>query len=70
MVVLGKMEILQLFLINHEKVQPLIGAETELINLYDLQYRGCISCFSCKRIGGKSYGKCAVNDELTPILKK
>ena len=46
------------------------GAEIELINLYDLQYRGCISCFSCKRIGGKSYGKCAVNDELTPVLKK
>jgi len=46
------------------------GAETELINLYDLQYRGCISCFSCKRINGKSYGKCAVKDDLTPVLKK
>jgi len=46
------------------------GAETELINLYDLHYRGCISCFSCKRINGKSYGKCAVKDDLTPVLKK
>jgi multimeric flavodoxin WrbA len=44
------------------------GAETELIHLYDLNYKGCISCFSCKLKGGKSYGKCAVNDALTPIL--
>jgi multimeric flavodoxin WrbA len=46
------------------------GAETELIHLYDLNYKGCISCFACKTRGGKSYGKCAVNDELTPVLKK
>jgi len=45
------------------------GAETELIHLYDLNYKGCISCFSCKMKNGKSYGRCAVNDELTPILK-
>jgi len=46
------------------------GAETELINLYNFNYKGCISCFACKRIGGKSYGKCAINDDLTPIFKK
>lgn len=46
------------------------GAETELIHLYDLNYKGCTSCFACKMKGGKSYGKCAVRDELTPILKK
>jgi len=46
------------------------GAETELIHLYDLNYKGCISCFACKIKGGKSYGKCAANDELTPILKR
>lgn len=45
-------------------------AETELIHLYDLDYKGCSSCFSCKTKGGKSYGHCAVNDELTPILIK
>ena len=44
------------------------GAETELIHLYDLNYKGCISCFSCKLKDGKSYGKCAVQDALTPIL--
>lgn len=46
------------------------GAETELIHLYKLNFKGCISCFACKLKDGKSYGKCAVNDELTPFLKK
>ena len=44
------------------------GAETELIHLYDLNFKGCISCFACKLKGGASYGKCAMKDELTPIL--
>jgi multimeric flavodoxin WrbA len=46
------------------------GAETELIHLYDLDYKGCTSCFACKLKGGKSYGKCAVLDGLTPVLEK
>ncbi|MBI4857573.1 MAG: flavodoxin family protein [Acetobacterium woodii] len=46
------------------------GAQTELIHLYDLNYKGCISCFACKRIGGKSYGKCAVKDDLTAVFEK
>ena len=46
------------------------GAKTELIHLYDLNYKGCISCYACKMKNGKSYGKCAVKDDLTPILKK
>ncbi len=46
------------------------GAETELIHLYDLNYKGCISCFSCKLKNGKSYGRCAVKDDLTPIFEK
>lgn len=46
------------------------GAETELIHLYDLDYKGCKSCFACKTKDGKSYGKCALNDDLTPILQK
>lgn len=46
------------------------GAETELIHLYDLDFKGCLSCFACKTKGGKSYGKCAVDDDIAPILKK
>ena len=40
------------------------GAETELVHLYDLSFKGCISCFACKLKGGRSYGKCAVEDDL------
>ena len=43
------------------------GAETDLIHLYDLDFKGCISCFACKKRDGKSYGKCAVKDDLTPV---
>ena len=43
------------------------GAGTRLVHLYDLRYQGCISCFACKKRGGKSYGTCAVQDDLTPI---
>lgn len=46
------------------------GAKTELIHLYDLNYKGCKSCFTCKLKNGKSYGQCCINDELTLILKK
>lgn len=43
---------------------------TELIHLYDLNFKGCVSCFACKLKGGKSYGKCAYKDDLTPVLEK
>ena len=46
------------------------GAKTELIHLRDLDYSGCISCFACKRIGGKNYGHCPVKDDLKPAFKK
>ena len=43
-------------------------AETEIVHLYDLDYKGCRSCFSCKLENGPSYGRCAVQDDLTPIF--
>ena len=46
------------------------GAETELVHLYDLDYHGCTSCFSCKLKDGKSYGRCAMHDGLTPLLEQ
>ncbi len=46
------------------------GAATELVHLYDLDFKGCTSCFACKTRGGKSYGSCAMKDGLTPILTK
>ena len=44
------------------------GAETKLVHLYDYDYKGCVSCFSCKLKNGDSYGKCATRDDLRPIL--
>jgi len=45
-------------------------AETEMIHLYDLNFKGCNSCFACKVLGGKSYGKCAVKDDLKELFNK
>lgn len=44
--------------------------ETEIINLYDLNYTGCKSCFACKRLNSASYGKCAVKDDIKEVLEK
>lgn len=46
------------------------GAETTLIHLTDLNFRGCTSCFACKRLGGPSYGTCAMRDDLTLVLSE
>jgi len=50
-------------------VSVLPEAQTELINLYKLDYSGCISCFACKKLGGKSYGRCKIKDELREVLR-
>jgi multimeric flavodoxin WrbA len=47
-----------------------VGAQTELIHLYDLTYQGCVSCFACKIKSGKSFGRCGFRDGLTPLLEK
>ena len=46
------------------------GAETELVQLYDLSFSGCISCFSCKKLSRKEDGVCAVQDDLTAVLDR
>ncbi|SHJ90008.1 Multimeric flavodoxin WrbA [Hathewaya proteolytica DSM 3090] len=45
------------------------GAETELINLYELHFKGCVSCFSCKRKGNHCNGICAIKDDLRGVLE-
>lgn len=47
-----------------------VGAEKELIQLYDLNYSGCISCFACKKLSRKKDGFCAVKDDLTLVLER
>ena len=46
------------------------GAETKMVHLYDLNYKGCTSCFACKLKGGESFGRCAVKDDLAPVLNE
>ena len=45
------------------------GAETELIQLSDLSFSGCRSCFACKRAGAET-GRCMWKDDLQPVLDK
>lgn len=46
------------------------GAETELINLIDYAFKGCISCYGCHmKTSMDKYG-CFYKDDLTPILQK
>lgn len=46
------------------------GAEVEYVNLIDLNYKGCMSCFACKLKGNKCNGLCAYKDELRPLLER
>lgn len=46
------------------------GAETEIVHLYNLEFKGCISCFACKVKGGKNLARCSIKDELTPVLER
>ena len=43
------------------------GAETQMVNLYDLNFKGCYGCLGCKRKSGDSR-RCVINDEITPVL--
>ena len=45
------------------------GAETELIQLSDLTFSGCRSCFACKRAGAET-GRCMWKDDLQLVLDK
>jgi len=47
-----------------------VGAQTEAVHLYDLNYKGCTSCFACKRKNSKYVGHCAMKDDLSVVLEK
>lgn len=46
-----------------------IGAETQLVQLADLNFSGCRSCFACKKLENPAPG-CVLNDDLAEILKE
>lgn len=45
------------------------GAEVKRYDLFDLSFSGCKSCFGCKLLGGPSFCKCALSDDLTQVLE-
>jgi multimeric flavodoxin WrbA len=45
------------------------GAETSVFRLFDLVFKGCASCFSCKRKDHYLDGVCALKDGLSPVLE-
>lgn len=42
-----------------------LGAEVDRFHLNTMNYQGCIACYACK----KKIEQCALNDDLTPVLK-
>lgn len=46
------------------------GAKAERIDLFDLSFTGCKSCFACKLKSGGTHGHCALKDELSPVLDR
>ena len=46
------------------------GAETEMVYLYDLKFRGCVSCLACKLRKEPRPNRCVLRDDLTAVLDK
>lgn len=46
------------------------GAEVELVHLYEIDFKGCKSCFACKIKNSKTNGVCTLKDDLRPILER
>ena len=46
------------------------GAETKIINLFDLNYKDCRACFTCKLRGNKTQGVCAIKDDLKAVYEE
>lgn len=45
-------------------------ATTELVHLYELDFKGCVSCFGCKLKTNKTPWRCVYRDGLSPVLEK
>ena len=44
------------------------GAKCRRVDLFELDFSGCRSCFQCKLLGGASFGRCGLKDELREVL--
>ena len=52
-----------------KELKPEEKVEIETLNIVSMNFNGCKSCFNCKKIDGKYYGKCPTKDELTDYLE-
>lgn len=43
--------------------------EVKTVRLYDIDYRGCMSCMACK-LKGKAANICRFKDALAPVLEE
>ena len=46
-----------------------VGAEVEYIDLYRLDFTGCLSCLICKKKGFENC-KCYLRDDLSPLIER
>lgn len=46
------------------------GAATEMVHLYDLKFRGCVSCMACKLRKEPRPNRCVLRDELADVLDR
>ena len=46
------------------------GAETEMVYLYDLKFKGCVSCMACKLKKEPRPNRCVLRDDLTAVLDR
>ncbi len=44
--------------------------EVKVVRLYELNYKGCVSCLACKVKGSKFRDVCAHKDDLTDVLRE
>ena len=66
-----KFNLAELFESFKEGVRSVTDAiEVKHIYLYDLDYKGCVSCMGCKLAGNKNYGRCLRKDDLSPLLEE
>lgn len=47
-----------------------VGAECELINLFDYEFTGCRSCFACQMKKNRDYLRCQVKDSIYDVLDR
>lgn len=61
-------QLCQAFLEGIKAYRPDI--EVEMIHLSKINFRGCMSCYACKRDDDKLYGTCQYKDGVTELLKE